>query len=228
MISTNITGCCITHSQSSDGDMRDVHSMRVLLPSSTQTLCVPKLMHATDVQEAAPNTIQTCDVLYTQHPQIALGLRVADCLPIVLSAQGKGIMIIHGGWRSLLQGIMEKSLRVFYDNIHNVPQDYDVWIGPSLHACCNTMRVIPEQQKHAQWHPYIRQNGEEYSVDLHAYVRDVCLSFQIPPTHIRDTKICTFHERDTYFSYRKYTQEQSNDINQHTVPHIGVVAWMIE
>jgi len=206
--------------------MRNTHNMRVLLSSNTQTLCVPKLMHATDVQEATPNATRTCDALYTQHLQIALGLRVADCLPIVLSAQGKGIMIIHGGWRPLFQGIMEKSLRVFYNNIHNVPQDYDVWIGPSLRACCNTMRVIPEQQKHAKWHPYIHQDDGEYSVDLQSYVRDACLSFQIPSTHIHDTEKCTFHERDTYFSYRRYTQEHNN-IKHRTVPHIGVVAWMV-
>ncbi len=219
----DFSNCVIEYSQVSDGDMKNVTIMPSIFHTPTQTLVVPRLQHGSRIVQIPTTKTVDCDAVFTLDPQCALGVRVADCLPIVLSAHGKGIAVIHGGWRSLLDRIVEKTLQEFFLATQTKPEEVAVWIGPSIQACCNTMKDIPVQYEHQAWKPFITKKNEIYHVDLQGYVEQACQQLGILRQHIINTCICTYHQKDAYFSYRRYTQEERGTGH---IQHMGVVAWI--
>lgn len=219
----DIPNCVIQYSQVGDGDMTDVEAMKAVFDVHAKTLIVPQLQHGSHILQVPTTRNLECDAVFTLESNCALGVRVADCLPIVLSVKGAGVAIIHGGWRSLLDGVVEKTIEKFLCTTQTTAQDLHVWIGPSIQACCNTMKELPVQAGKNGWDGCISKNGEIYHVNLQKYVRDMCQRLGISAQHIIDTNICTSHQKDAYFSYRRYTQEKHL---AGRVGHMGVVAWM--
>lgn len=75
------------------------------------------------------------DGLYTTQVGILLTVLTADCLPVIFShRQGKGIAVVHAGWRGLLDGIILKMVeRIARDDD---PANWVAAIGPAARSCC--------------------------------------------------------------------------------------------
>ncbi|QHB32372.1 peptidoglycan editing factor PgeF [Yersinia canariae] len=75
------------------------------------------------------------DGLYTTQSGILLTVLTADCLPVIFSQrQGKGIAVVHAGWRGLLDGIILKMVeRIARDDD---PANWIAAIGPAARSCC--------------------------------------------------------------------------------------------
>jgi len=71
----------------------------------------------------------TADSAVTRTPGIVLGVRSADCLPVVFADRaGTVVGAAHAGWRGLAAGVLEATLRVM-----RVPaRDIVVWLGPAI------------------------------------------------------------------------------------------------
>lgn len=78
-----------------------------------------------------------CDGLLTLKPNLWLGVRVADCLPLfLLSNEGKMVGIAHLGWRGLLKELVPHFVRTALSLGDFSPQDLLFIIGPSIGPCC--------------------------------------------------------------------------------------------
>lgn len=75
------------------------------------------------------------DGLYTTQSGILLTVLTADCLPVIFSQRdGKGIAVVHAGWRGLLDGIVLKMVeRIARDDN---PANWIAAIGPAARSCC--------------------------------------------------------------------------------------------
>lgn len=75
------------------------------------------------------------DGLYTTQSGILLTVLTADCLPVIFSQRdGKGIAVVHAGWRGLLDGIVLKMVeRIARDDN---PANWVAAIGPAARSCC--------------------------------------------------------------------------------------------
>lgn len=74
----------------------------------------------------------SADGIYTDKPNIALGIMTADCFNVQLI--GKNIIAnLHCGWKSIYEGIIENCLKMFDQN--KVFVDYAV-IGPGICEKC--------------------------------------------------------------------------------------------
>lgn len=74
----------------------------------------------------------SADGIYTDKPNIALGIMTADCFNVQLI--GKNIIAnLHCGWKSIYAGIIENCLKIFDQN--KVFVDYAV-IGPGICEKC--------------------------------------------------------------------------------------------
>ncbi|WP_145493359.1 peptidoglycan editing factor PgeF [Yersinia aleksiciae] len=113
----------------------------VLLPDSLQPYRVSqankKQVHGTKIVEVTEPG-QECgeaDGLYTTQVGILLTVLTADCLPVIFShRQGKGIAVVHAGWRGLLDGIILKMVeRIARDDD---PANWVTAIGPAARSCC--------------------------------------------------------------------------------------------
>lgn len=71
------------------------------------------------------------DGLVTASVGVALGVLVADCLPVVLASPAEGLVaVIHVGWRGLAAGIVQRAASLF-----ERPRDVRVAIGPAIGPC---------------------------------------------------------------------------------------------
>ncbi|WP_025475205.1 polyphenol oxidase family protein, partial [Yersinia pestis] len=64
-----------------------------------------------------------------------LSVLTADCLPIIFSQRhGKGVAVVHAGWRGLLEGIVLQMVeRISRDDN---PTNWVAAIGPAARSCC--------------------------------------------------------------------------------------------
>ena len=73
----------------------------------------------------------SCDALWSDQRGVALGIKVADCLPVSMLDQGNHIAAnIHSGWRGAAENIVGKTLDAI-----GAP-NAEAWLGPSIRVCC--------------------------------------------------------------------------------------------
>jgi len=81
--------------------------------------------------------IPSGDALITNHAQILLSVRVADCMPILLvDCQNRAVAAVHAGWRGALGRIVEKAAGEMRRVFHSRPENLIAAIGPSIRGCC--------------------------------------------------------------------------------------------
>jgi polyphenol oxidase len=68
------------------------------------------------------------DAAITRVPGAKLAVRTADCIPVVLAADG-AIGVVHAGWRGLAGGIVQKTIA----ELGSVARAY---VGPHIRAGC--------------------------------------------------------------------------------------------
>jgi len=87
-------------------------------------------IHGTKVVEAQTDElIRTADACYTQQTFLPCAVMTADCLPILLcDRQGTQVAAVHAGWRSLANGIVRNSLKVFAAQA----EDVLAYMGPAI------------------------------------------------------------------------------------------------
>ena len=71
----------------------------------------------------------TADAAVTRVPGAVLGVRTADCLPVLFADRdGTVVGAAHAGWRGLAAGVLEATLRA----METPPCDVTVWLGPAI------------------------------------------------------------------------------------------------
>jgi len=69
------------------------------------------------------------DALWTDQPNVGLCIMTADCLPIFIADDSARVVaMVHGGWRSLVGGILQKLKTVLAGKALSLR----AWIGPGI------------------------------------------------------------------------------------------------
>lgn len=90
------------------------------------------IVHYVDKKPSHSTTLDG-DALVTSTSSLVLGIRTADCLPILLAAPSNHIIAaIHAGWRGLLSQIISKTLNLMRDRGAQRERIH-VAIGPHIH-----------------------------------------------------------------------------------------------
>ncbi len=141
------------------------------------------------------------DGLYTQSSSLALAVMTADCLPILITdTQGTECAALHGGWRSLAAGIIERGLAHF----KSPPEDCIAWLGPAIGPC---HFAIGEDVKAAflanspRFADAFSYQGEQLFADL-AKIATLELN-RLGILRVNNASECTFCQPNSYFSYRR-------------------------
>ncbi len=89
------------------------------------------LVHAL---ESTPRT--NADALWTQTPGTAVGVRTADCLPVLLHDPRSGrVAAVHAGWRGVINELTAKTI-AFWKEQGTRAEDLRAAIGPCIQKCC--------------------------------------------------------------------------------------------
>lgn len=109
-------------------------SRDALLPELVQV----KQVHGTDVLRAPlAEADARGDALWTSTPGVAVAVRTADCVPILLVDQrGRGVAAVHAGWRGSAAGIAARAVAVLCSGIGAEPSELRAAIGPHIGPCC--------------------------------------------------------------------------------------------
>ena len=97
----------------------------VYLPIQKHTDKVIKLTSVHQPQEVGDSVI-------TSLKNVEIGVKTADCVPIVLVGE-RWIGVIHAGWKGLYKGIIPKTIEALYNEGE---KQVSAFVFPSAKACC--------------------------------------------------------------------------------------------
>jgi YfiH family protein len=158
------------------------------------------------------------DAVVTQRKGILLGVRVADCVPILLYDRLKSAVgAVHAGWRGTASQIVKKTVGMMVELFDSAPDDIVVAIGPSIRWQCYDVGIEVREAvceatgegKYCIW-----RNGKCF-IDLSSANRIQVLSSGIPADNIWSSVECTRCNPDSFYSYRysgEYTGGQGGFI----------------
>lgn len=167
------------------------------------------LRTCTQVHGAAVERVRTgpdwracdaCDALWTDETEVALGIKVADCLPVTMIDPVHSVIAnIHSGWRGGVQQITAAALDSLERSSAFDPACALAWLGPSIRACCFEVGEEVAMQFHDRW---IDRSRAKPHIDLVGLTTDVLRSRGIRSDRIFDSGLCTRCEGSIFHSYR--------------------------
>jgi len=140
-----------------------------------------------------------CDGIVTDKKGIALVVKTADCMPIILYNNRSGaIAAVHMGWRSARDGILE-----------NLPfadlSDFVAVAGVGMRKCC--YRVGSEFAGYERVAQHLARRSECYYFDPVGFILETLTAKGLKAENFIDTDICTQCSGYDIFSYRKTKTE---------------------
>jgi purine-nucleoside/S-methyl-5'-thioadenosine phosphorylase / adenosine deaminase len=83
------------------------------------------------------------DALVTSEPGNLIGIRTADCVPILIAdPEHRAVAAVHAGWRGTAAGIATKAIEKLTEEFGSRPAALLASIGPAIGPCC--FEVGPE------------------------------------------------------------------------------------
>ncbi len=161
------------------------------------------------------------DGLITRSPRIALAIRTADCVPVLLFGQAPGvrhaIAALHAGWRGSFENIAARAVRLFADRFDIAPRHIQAAIGPCIGPCCYEVSRALARDFEARFGAGVVQivNGAPH-LDLVQVNRRALLDAGLSESSIHASARCTACESERFFSHRR-------DLGQ-TGRHLSIVA----
>ncbi|HEX8004264.1 MAG TPA: peptidoglycan editing factor PgeF [Mycobacteriales bacterium] len=142
-------------------------------------------------------TYPACAALVTTEPGLALAVMAADCVPVLLMADG-AVGAAHAGRRGLVAGVVERTLAAVRERGAG---DVRAVVGPAIGACCYAVGDDVAAEVTAAL-PVTRATTPDgrTSLDLVAGVREVLAREGVDATVVGG---CTAHLPDLFFSYRR-------------------------
>jgi YfiH family protein len=123
-----------------------------------------------------------------------VGIRVADCVPVLLADEASGdVAAIHAGWRGVVACVVGSAVRLLGPTGRMVAA-----VGPSIGPCCFEVGA----EVAAQTGFVVRHAGDKAFVDLRAAVRAQLRSLGLADERIEDVGGCTKHE-SRFHSFRR-------------------------
>jgi polyphenol oxidase len=157
--------------------------------------------------EDSGRQIPDCDGLITTDPNLLLSVRVADCLPILITdKKGRFKGIIHAGWRGLDNGIIFNFFRVLKNALVFENEDLLVNIGP--HICWCHYEIGPDVGGKFTAYPMsVKKKEGKFFLDLAQVAKEQFTGFGVKNINI--SKVCTFEGGELY-SFRKDGTDKRN------------------
>jgi copper oxidase (laccase) domain-containing protein len=155
---------------------------------------------------SAPGHLGDADAIVTTTPGLPIAVRVADCAPIALLADGV-VGVVHAGWRGIVAGVIPAAL----DAMRSLgATDIHAVLGPCIHAECYEFAGPELDELVARFGPSVRGTTSwgTPALDVPAAVRA-----QLPD--VEDRSVCTTCSTD-HWSFR----------NDGAAERIAVVAWL--
>lgn len=151
------------------------------------------------------------DGIYTMEKARVIGVKTADCLPVVIASREKDFTsVLHAGWKGLGAGIVRKGLALACDyaskkdifaffgpcislaSFEVGPEVLEVFRSPDFGLSHEQLALALYRSKHDRWH-----------IDLAMLGAFQLLNLGLGPQNITILRSCTYLRSDLWHSYRR-------------------------
>lgn len=145
------------------------------------------------------------DAIVTNKKNIAIGVFTADCVPVILVDEEKGVVAaIHSGWKGTYSSITYKTIDRFINDFGSNVKDIKAYIGPHIRKCCYE---ISEELKNKFLENNDIEEKDAFSgrnLSMETYIINDLRKHGIIEENINSINLCTHCSEDIkLFSYRK-------------------------
>ena len=178
-------------------------------------------VHGAHVVAAADvNPEIKADGVYSHFKGQICAVLTADCLPILIAhPQGLGIAALHGGWRSLQQGIIEAGLK----RLALPGNELYAWLGPAIgkkaYNVAADFRDVFLDTDPSLSSAFYQDADQQWHADLYAIAR---LKLQrLGVTQVYGGQYCAYSDPQQFYSAR-YSMHTA----KHTGGRMATLIWM--
>ena len=177
-----------------------------------------------DRADISPQELDGYDAMVTDLPGIAIGVRTADCIPVLLyDPVKKAAAAIHSGWRGTVSKIISKTVAKMQSTYSSQPSDLLAVIGPAI--CIDCFQVgedVALKFKEAGFDVNSvwafqgpkTGNGMEggHHIDLKQACRQTLVECGLNGSNIQISDLCTYEDNHLLYSARKESIECGRNI----------------
>ena len=164
-------------------------------------------VHGVEVVDSQSAGVCQADASYTDRPGIVCVVMTADCLPVFLAdSQGNEVAVVHAGWKGLLHGVIEATLKKF----KATPGDIHAWLGPAIgpkkfevgaevrQAYINEAQ--PGEVVDNAFQP-LEDKKDKFLADIYQLAR--IRLYRMGVKNISGGDFCTVENKEMFYSYRR-------------------------
>lgn len=152
----------------------------------------------------APAQTLEADALWTEHPGVAVAVKTADCVPVLLAdTADKRVAAVHSGWRGTELRVAQRAVEVLARS-GTRPENLLAVIGPSIRGCCyQVSSTLAERFSQRFGKDVVQGNAAEPRLDLALAIHRTLWEAGILDTHIDVLSHCTFCDKERFYSHRR-------------------------
>jgi YfiH family protein len=144
------------------------------------------------------------DALITRASGQLIGVRTADCVPLLLAATDvKAVAAVHAGWRGTIASIAVRTVERLQSEYGADPKNVLAAIGPCIGRCC--FEVQQDVAQHFEsWFP---KDGRLTHIELASVNRHQLLQAGLDDQNLDVSDLCTVCSGHMFHSYRRDKNE---------------------
>lgn len=176
-----------------------------VLPSG---IILPIQTHSNHVAVVRDSLVQypDTDALVTDRPGLLIGVRTADCVPVLLCDPVRRVVsAVHAGWRGTVAGITAEAVRVMMREFGSQPSDICAVICPSISPERFEVGSEVVEQFSAAGFPanMVLHTFLKPHIDLWHANRWLLTEMGVPSSQVEVVGLCTYAHTDRFFSARR-------------------------
>ena len=193
--------------------------LRRLLPADPVWLSQVHGSDVVGVSAANADTLRTsppqADAAFTREHDVALTVRTADCLPVLLADRAGTVLgVAHAGWRGLAAGVLDATVAA----MDVPPGELAAWLGPAIgptafEVGADVHGAYCESDPGCAVH-FAPQRDGRWLADLPALARRRLARLGV--TAVAGGSWCTFRDSARFFSWRR----------DRSAGRMALVAWL--
>lgn len=192
--------------------VRQVHGDSIWVVGASGDTDIPNRGFVPSAQDRA------CDAVVTNRSGLAITVRTADCLPILIWDEVKKVAAaVHAGWRGSLKAIASKTVLTMRTSFGCRADDLWVGIGPAIGPCCYEVDgpvLGPLRKEFEYWKEVVRETGgDKGMLDLAGLNLRQMIASGVPPERVSIAGACTFCHPERFYSYRRDGHSAGGMIN---------------
>jgi len=157
------------------------------------------------------------DVLVSSDPAVAVSVRAADCVPLLIADRARGVVAaVHAGWRGTAAGAAVAGVEALGHAFGSRPADLVAAIGPCIGSCCYEVGTelvdafaAAGHERHLIDRWFVSQPPPRGSrvpgrlrLDVAGANRDQLVLAGVPEDQVHVAGLCTAMHLDVLTSYR--------------------------